>query len=215
MMDSSPLPYHGSCHCGLVKFIAIISMPPVGVRDSAAPPPPSPSQPRFYKCNCSTCHKSGVFHMRLPDAPNEFFLFSPLNLEELSNYQCFKRLVNWYFCPTCGVRCFGVAARWKKDSIEPERFNLAISSEEGKQITPIKDNDEQQRISVLRLDPEGYKENQTGYFSLNALTIDQDQPHGKRLDLRRIVDNKWLEYLDRKEGVADMRYDYPQEGGTW
>lgn len=143
-----------------------------------------------------------------------FFLLSPLVLEELGNYQCFKRLVNWFFCPKCGIRCFGVAARWKRDYIEHMRFNMAISSEEGNQIT-VKGQDGEQRIPVLRLDPEGYKENQTGYFTLNALTIDQDQAHGSRLDLRRIVDNKWLEYLDHKEGNAETRYDYPQEGGTW
>ncbi|KAL4982464.1 hypothetical protein BDW68DRAFT_170737 [Aspergillus falconensis] len=190
-MDSAQLPYSGSCHCGLVKFFAIISMPPAAAEDP--PPLPSPSQPRFYKCNCSTCHKSGFFHMRLPDAPNEFFLLSPLDLEELGNYQCFKRLVNWFFCPKCGIRCFGVAARLERDYIDPRRFSMAISSEEeGKQITAIKGLDGKQRIPVLRLGPEGYKENQTGYFTLNALTIDQDQAHGSRLDLRRIVDNKWL-----------------------
>ncbi|KAH8690909.1 hypothetical protein BGW36DRAFT_401233 [Talaromyces proteolyticus] len=152
-METTRLPYHSSCHCGLIKYVAFLSIPPV----------------KFL-------------HMSLPDAPNQFFLLSPPDHDELVNYQCFK-------------------PRWKRDEVDSEKLKMAISSEEGKLIT-IGSQDVKQSLP-------------TGYFTVNALSIDQDQDHGLRLDLRQVVDNKWMEYSGCKENKADVCYDYPQEGGTW
>jgi hypothetical protein len=70
-------PYHGSCHCGQTKYIAYLTLPPPTV---AVDPYPGTTI-RIYKCNCSTCHKAGYFHVRLKDAPNDFVLLSPIDPE--------------------------------------------------------------------------------------------------------------------------------------
>ncbi|KAB8227295.1 uncharacterized protein BDW43DRAFT_294537 [Aspergillus alliaceus] len=206
--QQSSLPYRGSCHCGLIKYIAIIPRPPAV---ALGPDVPTGSRARFYKCNCSTCHKMGLFHLRLPDAPNQFFLLSPLDWDRMANYQCGKGLVSWLFCPTCGVRCFAMAAHWKKDQIGIDSISAAYKGQS--ELTGSKETTK--TITVWRIDPEGYKENVSGYLTLNALSVDQDQAHGNRLDLRELVDNKWMEYLDRKDNKLENRYDYPHDCGTW
>lgn len=70
-------------------------------------------------------------------------------------------------------------------------------------------------LSVWRMDPAVYLEMKTGYVSINALTIDQDQLHDQNLDLRHLVDEKVVEYMDGKEGKGEKKYTYPHEGGAW
>jgi hypothetical protein len=53
------------------------------------------------------------------------------------------------------------------------------------------------------------------YVSVNGLTIDQDQLHEQSLDLRHLVDQKEVEYMDCKESKGEKRYTYPHDGGTW
>lgn len=65
------------------------------------------------------------------------------------------------------------------------------------------------------MDPDTFQEDVTGYLTINALTIDQDQAHGKNIDLRQLVDNKWVQYSDWNMRKHESRYDYPQERGTW
>ncbi|EAW15032.1 uncharacterized protein ACLA_004460 [Aspergillus clavatus NRRL 1] len=201
--EKSCLPYRGSCHCGCIQYIAIIPLPPAVALGSDQP---VSSRARFYKCNCSTCQKMGYFHLRLPDAANQFFVLSPSDLGLLGDYRCQSGRVQWLFCPKCGVRCFAVAGPWKQDTIDRELVDMAL---------PKNGDDEANPVSVWRMDPALYQERVTGYVSLNALTIDQDQAHGTTLDLRELVDRKWVEYLDCKERKEENRYTYPQEKGTW
>lgn len=65
---------------------------------------------------------------------------------------------------------------------------------------------------VWRCKPEGWKEGRTSYLSVNALTIEAGQ---EGLDLRELVDKKWVEYDDCKDFKEEDRFDYPQVGGTW
>jgi hypothetical protein len=104
------------------------------------------------------------------------------------------------------VRCFATAGPWIKDEIGRDLVEKALSLEtfEGRD-----------RLSVWRMDPALYQEQQTGYVSVNALTIDQDQLHEQSLDLRQLVDQKVVEYMDCKERKGEKRYAYPHEGGTW
>jgi hypothetical protein len=148
----------------------------------------------------------GYFHMRLPDAANQFFVLSPPELESMGDYRCGSGHVQWLFCPKCGVRCFATAGPWIRDEISRELANKAISPTryEGRG-----------RLSVWRMDPALYLEQTTGYVSVNALTIDQDQLHEQSLDLRHLVDQKEVEYMDCKESKGDERYTYPHDGGTW
>ncbi|GIC88107.1 uncharacterized protein Aud_004498 [Aspergillus udagawae] len=202
-LSQSALPYSGSCHCGFIQYVAVIPLPPAKALD---PHQSTPSGARFYKCNCTTCQKMGYFHMRLPDAANQFFVLSPSDLELMGDYRCGSGRVQWFFCPKCGVRCFATAGPWIKDEIGRDLVEKARSPEtfEGRD-----------RLSVWRMDPALYQEHQTGYVSVNALTIDQDQPHEQSLDLRQLVDQKVVEYMDCKERKGEKRYTYPHEGGTW
>lgn len=194
-------PLHGSCHCGRVKYVLFASMPPaIALGDDVN----KRSRVRFYKCNCSTCHKMGFFHMRLPDPPQDFFLLSPTKPREaLGDYTCFDHELHWLFCRHCGVRCFTVQGEGQSASVDLRALGVKTASPDP--------------VTVWQLDPEAWKNQPEGhgYLSVNALTLDWVQPDGAGLDLRTLVDNRWLEFLDCKDEKADDRYDYPHEGGSW
>ncbi|KAJ8103500.1 hypothetical protein POJ06DRAFT_242062 [Lipomyces tetrasporus] len=187
-------PYHGSCHCGRTRYIVFISLPPATIGSDQDPQ----NTVRFYKCNCSTCHKMGIFHVRVADSPHDFYLLSPLDLAELSDYTCFNKKIHWLFCPTCGVRCFAVMGKGKVVDIDLE---AALGNESDGKTT-----------QVWGVEEEGWKEDKTGYLSVNALTI---EPGQEGLDLRELAQKKWIQYLDVRDGKEEDRYDYPHEGGTW
>lgn len=73
-----------------------------------------------------------------------------------------------------------------------------------------------ERTKVWRCKKEGWKEGRvegrTSYLSVNAHTI---EPGQEGLDLREIVDKKWVAYLDILNGKDEGSFDYPQRGGTW
>ncbi|MGK5015326.1 GFA family protein [Janthinobacterium sp. 61] len=78
--------YHGSCHCGSVRFAAEI--------DLAAP---------SLRCNCSYCLKIRCWASQVP--PTAFHLLA--GEAELSEYRFGAGRERHYFCRHCGVRPFG------------------------------------------------------------------------------------------------------------
>jgi hypothetical protein len=76
--------YHGSCHCGRVRFEVDVDLDHVRV------------------CDCSICRKRGALIHRVEE--RHVRLLTPL--EELTRYQWHTRTAEDYFCPTCGILPF-------------------------------------------------------------------------------------------------------------
>lgn len=76
--------YHGSCHCGRVKFSVTTNID------------------KIVSCNCSICAKKGVLHHRV--SPEQFSLLE--GQEFLSLYQFNTKEAKHFFCKECGIHPF-------------------------------------------------------------------------------------------------------------
>ena len=76
--------YHGSCHCGKVRFEVEAEIDHVRV------------------CDCSICVRRGALNYRVPR--HALRLLTPW--EDLTLYQWGTRTAKDYFCPVCGILPF-------------------------------------------------------------------------------------------------------------
>jgi hypothetical protein len=79
--------YRGSCHCGAITFRLRSDAITTGVR-----------------CNCSMCARKGAVMSSRYFSPEEFEALD--GIESLAVYRWGDRMVNHYFCRTCGVYPF-------------------------------------------------------------------------------------------------------------
>jgi hypothetical protein len=79
--------YHGSCHCGAVRFQ--FCSPPITAG---------------CRCNCSICIRKGATMSTEYFAPEAFQLLQGADVLEI--YRWGDRLVNHYFCRRCGIHAF-------------------------------------------------------------------------------------------------------------
>jgi hypothetical protein len=77
--------YHGSCHCGAVRFEADTDL-----------------ATGTFKCNCSICFKSRAWLAGVP--ASAFRLIA--GEQNLRDYQFGKKRLHHFFCTQCGVRPF-------------------------------------------------------------------------------------------------------------
>jgi len=77
--------FHGSCHCGAVRFEVRTALTPAG------------------RCNCSLCRRKGVL-MTPMFAAAQLKIVS--GMEALTLYQFNTRTAKHYFCKHCGVYPF-------------------------------------------------------------------------------------------------------------
>ncbi|EKF17416.1 GFA family protein [Nitratireductor pacificus] len=95
--------YHGSCHCGAVRFSANIDLAPEGQRSK--PEREGVWWTATFRCNCSSCLKSRFWKAFV--RPADFTLIA--GEEALAEYRFGERGIAHRFCRNCGVRPFASA----------------------------------------------------------------------------------------------------------
>ncbi|KKO99982.1 hypothetical protein THAR02_07906 [Trichoderma harzianum] len=210
MSDSTPTrrPFHGSCHCGSIKYIVFLTLPhkPPSA-DTPPPADPSRSHQEFYRCNCTACHKAGHFHMRLIWAPEDFMLLSPLDpMAELADYRCNSGGFHWPFCKTCGGKCF--IFQGKGETAEVDLDEMGVKDKDGSRMG---------KRTIWRPKAEGWNEESGSgcYLSVNGYTVDVAQ---EGFELGEFMTNGWVAYVDCLElngPEREPRYDKPYEGGAF
>ena len=76
----------GGCHCGAVRFEALIREP----------------RPELLDCNCSMCSKTGFLHLIVPR--EDFTLVS--GAEALTSYRFGTGQADHLFCQQCGIKSY-------------------------------------------------------------------------------------------------------------
>lgn len=76
----------GGCHCGAVRFEAVVPEPPVLALD----------------CNCSVCRMTGFLHVMVPH--HRFHLIC--GRDALTSYRFGSGTAEHLFCQHCGVKSF-------------------------------------------------------------------------------------------------------------
>ncbi|EEQ33086.1 hypothetical protein McanMca71_003797 [Microsporum canis] len=210
--SASREPYRGSCRCGHIRYVAYITLPPAISPEGKVD---RYSSVHFYKCNCTACLKFGLFHMRLPKATEDFYLLSPLEPEkELTDYKILEAGSSWYFCPTCGVRCFSFRGKGKVEDVELEEWVTKPADMTDTKAAAAAGGEGSKKITTKawRIEKEGWDEGKrTSYLSINVQTLEPEDG----LDLRELVDKKWLGFIDCREFKEKQRFDRPQTGGSW
>ena len=176
------LPFTGSCHCSSTRYIVYLAVP-------HKPSLRSGSQ-KVYRCNCTVCHKSGIFHVRVPSPADDFLLLAPLDpFKELGDYLCADKVLHFFFCKTCGGRCFTFEGDWEVVNIDLDE--LGLNEEQKSRLSDL-----QGKTKAWKPTQKNTEEKQNakeGYLSVNGHSIDQKQPG---FDMGDLLKNKTMGFVD-------------------
>jgi len=139
-----------------------------------------------------------MFHVHPANPRDDFMLLSPLDPDhELSTYQCYDKKRRFYFCPTCGVRCFTFGGVGETAVVNLSELH---DSKEGKR-------------EVWRAKWDGEVDTRP-YVSVNGTTIEPRE----NFDLRVLIEEKRVQYFDGRsapEEEKEARWDRPHHGGSY
>lgn len=96
--------YHGSCHCGSVRFSCDYDLAPAGQRSD--PGRPGVWWTATFRCDCSFCRKTRFWKGFVP--AGEFTLLE--GRDSLGDYRFAEGEIAHTFCRTCGVYPFVVSS---------------------------------------------------------------------------------------------------------
>jgi hypothetical protein len=96
--------YHGSCHCGAVRFECRLDLAPEDERSPQRRP--GPWYGSTFRCNCRWCAKTRFWKGFVP---TENFT-QTAGEDMLQEYRHGERLIRHVFCRVCGVHPFASAS---------------------------------------------------------------------------------------------------------
>lgn len=192
-------PFTASCHCGATRFVVFLTLAHLAPKTRKGPQD-------LYKCNCTVCQKTGIFHLRLASSPDDFLLLSPLDpYSDMGDYTSGDRTLHGLFCKTCAVRCFIFAG--EGETVEVDLGELGVAGHQaGKTVTAWKPK------------KDGWREGREYgcYLSVNAYTVDANQDD---FDLAEFTDMKAVGYYDYlrvgEQGMGPLQHDRPHKDGAY
>jgi len=223
--------YKGSCHCGNIRYEIKLRFPRFTI-DSANPPvelakrqphpdakEPPPPLLRIYRCNCSICHKAGILHLRLATPARDLVILSPSDLGAVEDYTCNKGTHHWYFCKTCGVRCFTIAGPSEFEKVALDLDAWRANEPAADNATAVDDaaavvaEDGSKKLTeVLRPAASFIEATRKYYLSINATSV---EPNQEGFDLREWTEKNWIGYVEWLANKGEFRFGQPYEGGMY
>ncbi|TAQ88827.1 hypothetical protein B7494_g2828 [Chlorociboria aeruginascens] len=182
-------------------------------RRYTSPTSPNPASLRIRKCNCSTCHKMSIFHVRPPFPPDDFLLLSPAEpFSQLGDYSCAAGNIHWFFCPKCAVRCFAFMGQGERRVVDLSQVDFYTDDGKG-QGGKVKGKGGKE-TEVWAPMKEGWtgEVHRGSYLTLNAATL---EPGQEGADLREWHEKGYVVYLDCLDSKFENRLRVPYQGGMY
>lgn len=196
-MESKRLPLAGGCHCGATRYVLFLTLPAQHNESN----PPKDREQRIGRCNCTTCHKLGLFHLKPADPSNDFLLLSPLDpFAELGDYLTGDKNIHFFFCKTCGAHCLSFCGDGQVVNIDAAALGLPSAA----------GNAPSKAWRATDNGPEEYG----AFVSVNGHTIDA----GQAFDMRELTEKKLVRYGDTYSDFGEGlpgRWDRPHDHGSY
>jgi hypothetical protein len=133
---------------------------------------------------------------------------------EDSGVSAYKR--TWYFCKTCGVRCFIAEGQMETTEAElPAEVLDKLDIGGDVEAMPNEDGVLVKRVPVWKPKKEGWVQwpapGNNSYLNVNMCTLDADQ---EGLDLRNFHEKGWIGYYEMLKESKGYQHT-PYEGGMY